>query len=390
MKKTTVLLFFALLLSTFLTGCGCGGGDNPPPTLLSLEVSPADPSIALGTAQQFKATGVFSDNTTQDMTESVTWSLSNEAVASISNDVASKGLARSLSTGTTKVTAASGSVSGSTSLTVTAATLVSIDVTPENPTSAAGASQQFKATGTFTDNSTQDVTSLVTWSSSDPSIATISNDTASKGLARALSAGITTVTATSGDIFGSTSFTVTGASLVSLDITPKDPTVIKGMTQQFKATGTFTDNSSQDMTSVAAWSSSDPSIASISNTAGSRGLATSLSGGTTSITATFGNITAQTTMTVTTVTLVSIIVAPANPITHFGATIQFKATGIYSDKSSGDITTVVTWSSSDTSIATISNAPGTKGLATADHKWGSTVITATLGTISGSTNLIDP
>ncbi len=390
MKKTTALLFIALLLSTFLTGCGCGGGDNPPSALLSLEVSPADPSIALGTTQQFKATGVFSDNTTRDMTASVTWSLSNEAVASISNDVVSKGLARSLSTGTTKVTAASGSVSGSTSLTVTAATLVSIEVTPKNPASAAGASQQFKATGTFTDNSTQDVTSLVTWSSSDPSIATISNDTASKGSAHALSAGTTTVTATSGDIFGSTSFRVTAASLVTLDITPKDPTVIKGMTRQFKATGTFTDNSSQDMTSVAAWSSSDPSIASISNAAGSQGLATSLSGGTTSITATFGNITCQTTMTVTTVTLVSIKVAPVNPVANFGATIQFKATGIYSDKSSGDITTVVTWSSSDNSIATISNAPGTKGLATTDHMFGRTTITATLGTISGSTLLIDP
>lgn len=392
MKKPAVLLFFALLLSAFLTGCGCGGGDNPPspPVLMSLEVSPVDPSIALGTAQQFKATGVFSDNTTQDMTESVTWSLSDEAIASISNDAATKGLAHSLSAGTTKVTATSGSVSGSTSLTVTAATLVSIEVTPENPTSAAGASQQFKATGMFTDNSTQDVTSLVTWSSSDPSISMISNDAASKGLARALSAGTITVTATSGDIFGSTSFTVTGASLVSLDVTPKNPIVVTGMTQQFKATGTFSDNSTQDLTSVVTWSSSALAIASISNAAGSRGLATSLSGGTTSITATFGNITAQTTMTVTTLTLVSIKVTPVNPMTHFGAAVRFKATGIYSDNSSRDITTVVTWSSSDTSIATISNAPDTKGVATTDHKFGPTTITAMLGTISGSTVLTDP
>ncbi|MFI5294047.1 MAG: Ig-like domain-containing protein [Thermodesulfovibrionales bacterium] len=392
MKKPAVLLFFALLLSAFLTGCGCGGGDNPPspPVLMSLEVSPVDPSIALGTAQQFKATGVFSDNTTQDMTESVTWSLSDEAIASISNEAATKGLAHSLSAGTTKVTATSGSVSGSTSLTVTAATLVSIEVTPANPTSAVGGSQPFKATGTFTDDSTQDMTSLVTWSSSDQAVATIGNNAASKGLAQALSAGTTSITATFGDIFGSTSFTVTGASLVSLDVTPKNPTVVKGMTQQFKATGTFSDNSTQDLTSVVSWSSSAPAIASISNAAGSRGLATSLSAGTTPITATFGNITGQTAMTVTAVTLVSIKVTPVNPMVHFGATVQFTATGLYSDGSSADITTVVTWSSADTSIATISNAPGTKGLATADHKQGSTIITATLGTISGSTMLVDP
>jgi hypothetical protein len=299
MKKRTVLFFFALLLSAFITGCGCGGGDNPP-VLMSLEVSPANPSIALGTAQQFKATGVFSDSTSQDMTESVTWSLSDGEIASISNDAGSRGLAHSLSVGTTEVKAASGSVSGSTSLTVTAATLVSIDVTPKNPTLATGTSQQFKATGTFTDDSTQDITSSVTWSSSDTSVATISNE------------------------------------------------------------------------------------------AGSRGLATSLSGGTTSIKATFGNIAGQTTMTVTSVTLVAIKVTPVNPIAHFNATIQFKATGIYSDNSSSDITTVVTWSSSDTSIATISNAPGTKGLATTDTKFGFTTITATLGTISGSSVLMDP
>jgi hypothetical protein len=355
-----------------------------------LEVSPENPSIALGTAQQFKATGVFSDSTTQDMTESVTWSLSDEAVASISNDAASKGLAHSLSVGTTKVIATSGSISNFTSLTVTTAALVSIGITPENPTAAVGTSQQFKATGTFTDNSTQDLTSGATWSSSDTSIATISDAITSKGLALALSKGTTTVTATVGSISGSTSLAVTGASLVSMDVTPKDPTVVRGMTQQFKATGTFTDNSSQDLTSLVTWSSSVPSIATISNTAGSQGLATSLSGGTTSIKATFGNIAGQTTMTVTTVTLVSINVTPVNPVSHFGQIIQFIATGIYSDNSSSDITTAVTWSSSDTSIATISNAPGTKGLANADHKYGLTIITATLGAISGSTNLLDP
>ena len=41
------------------------------------------------------------------------------------------------------------------------------------------------ATGTYTDNSTQDLTSLVTWDSSNTSIASISNASGSSGLATA-------------------------------------------------------------------------------------------------------------------------------------------------------------------------------------------------------------
>jgi CTP:molybdopterin cytidylyltransferase MocA len=388
MKKPIVIYLIALLLSTLLTGCGCGGGDNP--VLVSLEVSPANPSIALGTSQQFKATGVFSDNSTQDLTESVTWSLPDETVASISNEAKSRGLAHSLSVGTTTVTATSGGVSGSTSLTVTAAALVSIEVTPTNPSIALGTLQQFKATGTFTDNSTQDITSSATWSLSNEAVASISNDTGSRGLAHSLSVGTTPVTASLGNVFGDAFLTVTATGLVSLEVTPANPTVVRGMTQQFKATGTFTDNSTQDLTSAVTWLSSEPSIATISNTPGSQGLATSFLGGTTSIMATLGNVSGSTTMTVTAVTLVSIKVTPVNPVVRFGVSVQFTATGTYSDGSSRDITTVVTWNSSDGSIATISNAPGTQGLATTDHKYGTTIITATLGPVSGSTKLIDP
>ena len=54
---------------------------------------------------------------------------------------------------------------GSTSLTVTAATLVSIGVTPADPSIADGTAQQFTATGVYSDASTQDLTAQVTWSS---------------------------------------------------------------------------------------------------------------------------------------------------------------------------------------------------------------------------------
>jgi hypothetical protein len=83
-------------------------------------------------------------------------------------------------------------------------------------------------------------------------------------------------------------------------------------------------------------------------------------------------------------------VTPANKYVGYHTTLQYTATGHFSDNTTQDITKSVTWSSSDTSVATISNQLGSKGLATTDGVTGTTVITATLGNISGSTSLIDP
>src|SRR5208337_1168110 len=114
----------------------------------------------------------------------------------------SSGLATGVAAGSSTIQATSGSISGSTSLTVTAATVVSIAVTPANPSIAAGQQQPFTATGTYTDGSHQNLTSTATWTSSAPSVATISG-----GLATALTAGNTTIQATSGSISGSTGLT---------------------------------------------------------------------------------------------------------------------------------------------------------------------------------------
>ena len=76
-------------------------------------------------------------------------------------------------------------------------TLNSITVTPSNPTLAVGSTQQFTATGLFTDGSTQNITNQVTWSSSNTGVATVSTAT---GLATANSAGSSVITAKQGTI----------------------------------------------------------------------------------------------------------------------------------------------------------------------------------------------
>jgi len=212
-------LFVLLVLPlTIFSGCGGGGGSSAstPKTLVSLAVTPTNPSLAAGTSQQFSATGTFSDNTVQDLTSSVNWNSSSVGVATID----SSGRALAATAGTTKITAASGTVTGAANLTVSSATLLSLAIMPADSSVTQGAAQQFSATGTFSDNSSQDITATVAWSSSAPSVATISSLAGSSGRASSLAVGSTTITAVSGGRAASTTLTVTRASSAQVNVVP--------------------------------------------------------------------------------------------------------------------------------------------------------------------------
>ncbi|MCX5918849.1 MAG: Ig-like domain-containing protein [Deltaproteobacteria bacterium] len=203
----------------------------------------------------------------------------------------SNGQAIAVSIGTTTITATSGSISGSTTLTVNSATLLSLAVTPANPSILVGTTQQFTATGTYSDTTSFDITTQVTWSSLNPSVVTVNTT----GLVTAVSAGSTTITATSESISGSTNLTVTPVPLVLISVTPKDPIIGVGAIQQFTATGTYADGTSHDITMQVTWSSSETSVATID----SNGLARA--GhivGRTTITAASGSISGSTQLTV--------------------------------------------------------------------------------------------
>ncbi|HET6280459.1 MAG TPA: Ig-like domain-containing protein, partial [Polyangia bacterium] len=238
---------------------GCGGSTSV--TLTSIAVTPANPSIAKGSKQQFVATGTYSNKTTKDLSETVTWASETPATATISSATGSKGLASGVAAGTSVITATSGKVSGKTTLTVSSAVLVSIAVTPATPSIAKGSTQKFVATGTFNDTTTQNLTGTVTWASATPGTATISDAAASKGLATAVAAGTTVISATSGAVSGSTTLTVTGATLTSIAVTPATPSIAKGSTQQFVATGTFNDATTQDLTTMVTWASATAATA---------------------------------------------------------------------------------------------------------------------------------
>ncbi len=175
-------------------------------------------------------------------------------------------------------------------------TLVSIAVTPANASLQAPATQQFTATGAFSDTSTLDITKSVSWTSSDTSKATILNT----GLATGVAAGLVTITATSAGQTGTATLTITAPTLTSVDISPLNPTIAANGTQQFFANGRYSDNSLQDVTQSATWTSSNASVATVQS-AGQQnpGLATGVAAGTATITVAFNGMSGSTSLTVT-------------------------------------------------------------------------------------------
>ncbi len=372
-------LLLSIVVATLAVSIGCGGsnssGGGSKVTLQSIQVTPAVTSVVVGTNQTFKATGMYSDGSMQDLTASAKWSSSSNRVATIS----SGGVATCNSLGVATITAKSQGVSGTSTLTVIATppTLTSIAVAPANPSVVAGQTLQFTATGTYSDGSTQNLSSSSTWNSSNTNVATI----ASGGMATSKNPGTTTITAndSSTGITGTTVLTVTGV-LVAISITPLNPSIAPGTTQQLIATGSYSDNSSKNLTSLATWSSVSTNVATISNSPGTQGVATALAPGTSTMQATLGGIVGSTTLTVTNATLQSIAVTPANPDVPLGTSQQFTATGSFSDGTMQVITNTVSWSSSSNSVMSLTRS----GLATAKDI-GSATVTATSGSISGST-----
>jgi uncharacterized protein YjdB len=237
-------------------------------------------------------------------------------------------------------------------------TLQSISTSSPNPSITIGSSEQLSATGHYSDGSTKNLTGSVTWSSSTPSIATVT----SGGLVKGVAQGSATISAVSAGVTGSTTITVGPPNLTAITVTPSNASVIAGLTQQFTATGAYTDGSTQNVTGSVTWSSSNPAAATIAP----GGLAKGMANGTTSITATSGSISSKSaSLMVNPPAIVSIAVTPTSATIHPTFAQQFDARAKMTDGTTQDITSLssTTWSSDNTAVATISNIPGTNGRA---------------------------
>jgi len=250
--------------------------------------------------------------------------------------------------------------------------LTSIAITVSSPDSlAVGSTTGFKAEGTFSDNSTSDITQQVIWISDNTKVATLASD----GTATAVAAGTSNVTAALSGITSS-SIKLTVISLSSIIVTPTTlPILTIGATQQFSAVGTYSDGSKIDVTSQVNWASDNTTAVSIT----SKGLATVAAAGTANVTATLSGVTSSKVL-LTAETIVSIDLQPAvTAKLSVHSSQRLSATAKFTDGSTGDISSLVNWTWIGSSSGIVSISP--TGVITGGAV-GTANITATLNGVS--------
>ncbi|WP_161829949.1 kelch repeat-containing protein [Steroidobacter agaridevorans] len=158
--------------------------------LLAITIAPSTTGdIPKGLTQQFTAMGTFSDGRQIDLTGSASWTSSAHSVATISPT----GLAQTLGVGSTSIVAESGVISGSATLNVTAAVPITLALSPNPLRTGVGIGLKPTLNATYSDGTTVNVTSLATWASGAPSVATIDPHS---GVIDGVSLGTTTIEAT--------------------------------------------------------------------------------------------------------------------------------------------------------------------------------------------------
>jgi hypothetical protein len=352
-------------------------------TLTSLDVQPVDPTIPVLTSLPFTAVGSFSDGSVQDLSDQVVWSSSDPTVATVSNDDSSAGQVQAVGVGTATISATFGAASDTSLLTVVPAALQSIALTPANPTLPLGMSQQLTAIGSYDNGATVDLTAQATWTSASPAFVAVSNASGSQGLATALAAGPSVVTASFEGVDGQTTVTASAATLTSITVASSTGKVPQKYTTRFTATGNYSDGTTRDLTSAVSWTTSNTALATISNVSPTWGVVTGMGPGAVTITARLSGRSGSAALTVTNAKLKSVAITPAASTLPVGQTGQLTATGTFDDGEVLEVTGQVKWTSSDRSIARVSNGGATRGLVTGKAA-GRATITAGKGNTKGT------
>src|SRR5665213_2075276 len=211
-RRPASFLFSIFVLPLALSFAGCN-------SLKDISILPGAGSVQLtsvGQTVQFTAVGSqqmgSATPSTSNITNQVTWSVSNPSVATINQS----GLAAAVGNGTTQVMAESNGITATSDITVTVSNTSGsgsgspfITITPGSATETfVGETTQFEATGSLTGGASQNLNSLVTWISSNVQVASINTT----GLATAVGAGTTTIIAQSGGTNTTATLTVNVAS----------------------------------------------------------------------------------------------------------------------------------------------------------------------------------
>jgi uncharacterized protein YjdB len=228
-----------------------------PATLSSLSITPGTLSLPVGLVQPLRAIGQFSDGTAQDLTSQATWSTSDASRVTVGDEPWAKGKITGVALGSATVTASFGGISATAAIDVSSAVLQSMVILrPPNGRLMLTMDLVMLTQGRYSDGSTHDITHLVTWTSADPSIIEARGQTIF-----ARGEGTTEIVGTCAGVQGSQFIEVRAGVLDTITISPAPISVAPGASVALYATGTYTDNTTYDLSWLGGWNMLDTSVA---------------------------------------------------------------------------------------------------------------------------------
>ncbi len=333
----------------------------------SVTIDPTSATRQVGQTQQFTVRTVGPSG--EELTgRAVEWSIGDARIASFANATAEPGLVLAADSGTTLITATSGGVSASATLTVILVPVASVEINPPSPnTIPLGGTLEFTATPR--DSVGNPLTGrAVAWSSSNSSVV----DVDSNGLATGASIGVASVFAVIEDIGAPANIvTVTDVPIATVEISPPPPSIPEGGHHQFAAIAKDSNGDELDGRNFT-WSTSHPLIASVSNT----GLVVGVAAGSAWIKVSSEGKADSVQVEISTVPVASVEMNPASAALFVDSIRPFEA--IPRDGGGLPLVRPIEWESSDSLIATVSAT----GLVTAKAP-GEVTITATAGEVPG-------
>ena len=357
---------FAVLAGLALVSCGgnstgpSGGGGA------KIIVTPATDSLVVGTGVTLSARVVNAQGQTVSGAK-VFWNTSNANIATVS----SNGAVTTVDTGSVQIAASSNGISGFSSITVLPKPVAAVHVTPTQQVIKVGQTFQFQAQPVDADGNPL-AGRIITWSSADPTIATVSNT----GLVTGVSVGPTTITATSEGIPGTAALSVGAQTPATVTIAPTSVGITVGQTSQL--TATVKDASGAVIAGAAVtWSVDNPGTATVSST----GLVTGIAAGPATVTATSGPAHMNVPVTVSPVPANAVVISPGSATLLVTQTLQLAAT--VTDAQGNPLSgRTVTWASNNTGAATVSATGSVTAVAP-----GTATITATSGAAHGTATI---
>jgi uncharacterized protein YjdB len=266
--------------------------------VVSVEIVVAHSMLAKGETSQL--TAVVTNKDGSHPSAPPMWATSDPSV-----DIDPTGYITAVSIGSANITASEGGVtSAPATITVTAAELTTLAITPAAPHVALGFTATLAADGLYTDGTHVDPATVM-WSSDETQYATVAN-----GVVTPIAVGMATIHAHVGALDATTVVSVSAATLVSIAVTPNPASVVPTGTIALTATGTFSDATTLNITQNTAWQSTANATVS---TTGTRGIVTGGAVGDATITATDGTV--STTSTVHVLGLAVASISPADGAT---------------------------------------------------------------------------